>query len=608
MDIFGVLQMLGGLCLFLFGMETMGDGLTRTSGNKLEKILGSLTSSVPRGVLLGCAVTAVIQSSSATTVMLVGFVNSGLMRLSQVIPVIMGANIGTTVTAWLLSLASIDGSSFFIQMLKPMSFSPILAAIAIGFMMFTKNEKKHNIGLILIGFAVLMYGMDIMSSAVEPLKDVPEFVNILTMFSNPVLGVLAGAVFTAAIQSSSASVGILQALCMTGSVTYGAAIPIIMGQNIGTCITAILSSIGANKGAKRVAAVHLSFNIIGTVIFLCVFYIGNAIFQFDFLGNRVNPANIAIVHSIFNITSTLLLLPFCKQLEKLANILVKDAPEKKAQDQTLQLLDERFLETPSIAAGQCRKVADKMANLSRDCVFRAMDMIGNYTDSAAEYVSALESKIDRYEDALGAYIVRLEREELNQNDSRLLNLILHSIGDLERISDHAKNISETAEEMDRKNVQFSEAAQEEVRVYMDAVREIVNMATDAFIRLDMELAGSVEPLEEVIDTLNAEVKDRHIERLRKGTCTIELGFMLSDLSTNLERVADHCSNLAVCTIETQKNEFDMHKYLKTVKKYDTDHFKERERIYESKYALPQEAEAAAAASAAIPQTPRQSDR
>ena len=608
MDIFGVLQMLGGLCLFLFGMETMGDGLTRTSGNKLEKILGSLTSSVPRGVLLGCAVTAVIQSSSATTVMLVGFVNSGLMRLSQVIPVIMGANIGTTVTAWLLSLASIDGSSFFIQMLKPMSFSPILAAIAIGFMMFTKNEKKHNIGLILIGFAVLMYGMDIMSSAVEPLKDVPEFVNILTMFSNPVLGVLAGAVFTAAIQSSSASVGILQALCMTGSVTYGAAIPIIMGQNIGTCITAILSSIGANKGAKRVAAVHLSFNIIGTVIFLCVFYIGNAIFQFDFLGNRVNPANIAIVHSIFNITSTLLLLPFCKQLEKLANILVKDAPEKKAQDQTLQLLDERFLETPSIAAGQCRKVADKMANLSRDCVFRAMDMIGNYTDSAAEYVSALESKIDRYEDALGAYIVRLEREELNQNDSRLLNLILHSIGDLERISDHAKNISETAEEMDRKNVLFSEAAQEEVRVYMDAVREIVNMATDAFIRLDMELAGSVEPLEEVIDTLNAEVKDRHIERLRKGTCTIELGFMLSDLSTNLERVADHCSNLAVCTIETQKNEFDMHKYLKTVKKYDTDHFKERERIYESKYALPQEAEAAAAASAAIPQTPRQSDR
>ena len=607
MDIFGVLQMLGGLCLFLFGMETMGDGLTRTSGNKLEKILGSLTSSVPRGVLLGCAVTAVIQSSSATTVMLVGFVNSGIMRLSQAIPVIMGANIGTTATAWLLSLAAIDGSSFFIQMLKPMSFSPILAAIAIGFMMFTKNEKKHNIGLILIGFSVLMYGMDIMSSAVEPLKDVPEFVNILTMFSNPVLGVLAGAVFTAAIQSSSASVGILQALCMTGSVTYGAAIPIIMGQNIGTCITAILSSIGANKGAKRVAAVHLSFNIIGTMIFLSVFYIGNAILQFDFLGNRVNPANIAIIHSIFNISATLLLLPFCKQLEKLANVLVKDTPEKKAQDETLQLLDERFLETPSIAAGQCRKVADKMANLSRDCVFRAMDMIGNYTDSAAEYVSALESKIDRYEDALGAYIVRLEREDLNQSDSRLLNLILHSIGDLERISDHAKNISETAEEMDRKNVQFSEAAQEEVCVYMDAVREIVNMATDAFIHLDMELAGSVEPLEEVIDTLNAQVKDRHIERLRKGTCTIELGFMLSDLSNNLERVADHCSNLAVCTIETQKNEFDMHKYLKTVKKYDTDHFKERERIYESKYALPQTAEAAAAADA-IPQTPRQSDR
>ena len=537
MDIFGVLQMLGGLCLFLFGMETMGDGLTKASGNKLEKILGSLTSSVPRGVLLGCAVTAVIQSSSATTVMLVGFVNSGIMRLAQAIPVIMGANIGTTATAWLLSLASIDGSSFFIQLLKPMSFSPILAAIAIGFMMFTKNEKKHNIGLVLIGFAVLMYGMDIMSSAVEPLKDVPQFVSILTMFSNPVLGVLAGAVFTAAIQSSSASVGILQALCMTGSVTYGAAIPIIMGQNIGTCVTAIISSIGANKGAKRVAAVHLSFNIIGTVIFLCIFYIGNAIVQFDFLGERVNPANIAIIHSIFNVCATILLLPFCKQLEKLANLLVKDVPDKKKQDETLQLLDERFLETPSIAAGQCRRVAEKMANLS--------------------------------------------------NDSRMLNLILHSIGDLERISDHAKNISETAAEMDRKGAVFSQEAQNEVQVYMDAVREIVNMAVEAFIKQDMELAGNVEPLEEVIDTINAEVKDRHIARLQQGTCTIELGFMLSDLSNNMERVADHCSNLAVCTIETQKNEFDMHKYLKTIKKYDTAHFKERESAYEKKYMLPE---------------------
>ena len=590
MDIFGVLQMLGGLCLFLFGMETMGDGLTRTSGNKLEKILGSLTSSVPRGVLLGCAVTAVIQSSSATTVMLVGFVNSGIMRLSQAIPVIMGANIGTTATAWLLSLASIDGSSFFIQMLKPMSFSPILAAIAIGFMMFTKNEKKHNIGLILIGFAVLMYGMDIMSSAVEPLKDVPEFVNILTMFSNPVLGVLAGAVFTAAIQSSSASVGILQALCMTGSVTYGAAIPIIMGQNIGTCITAILSSIGANKGAKRVAAVHLSFNIIGTVIFLSVFYIGNAILQFDFLGNRVNPANIAIIHSIFNISATLLLLPFCKQLEKLANILVKDAPEKKAQDETLQLLDERFLETPSIAAGQCRKVADKMANLSRDCVFRAMDMIGNYTDSAAEYVSALESKIDRYEDALGAYIVKLEREDLNQSDSRLLNLILHSIGDLERISDHAKNISETAEEMDRKNVQFSEAAQEEVRVYMDAVREIVNMATDAFIRLDIELAGSVEPLEEVIDDINKTIGKHHMKRLRNGKCTIELGMILSDIATHMERISDHCSNIVIYEQQLTDSSIQEHEYVEKLDFEESRIFQEEFEQFKNKYSLKRNAQ------------------
>ena len=588
MDIFGALQMLGGLCLFLFGMETMGDGLTRASGNKLEKILGSLTSSVPRGVLLGCAVTAVIQSSSATTVMLVGFVNSGLMRLSQVIPVIMGANIGTTVTAWLLSLASIDGSSFFIQMLKPMSFSPILAAIAIGFMMFTKNEKKHNIGLVLIGFAVLMYGMDIMSSAVEPLKDVPGFIRILTMFSNPVLGVLAGAVFTAAIQSSSASVGILQALCMTGSVTYGAAIPIIMGQNIGTCITAILSAIGANKGAKRVAAVHLSFNIIGTVIFLCVFYIGNAIVQFDFLGDRVNPANIAIIHSIFNIASTILLLPFCKQMEKLANLLVKDVPEKKAKDETLQLLDERFMETPSIAAGQCRKVAEKMAQLSRDCVFRAMDMIGSYTEEADAYVSLLESKIDRYEDALGAYIVKLEREELNRDDSKMLNLILHSIGDLERISDHAVNIVEAAEEMHSKKIKFSQQALRELPVIVNAVSEILDMSINAFVNNDVNLAKNVEPLEDVIDQLRSDLKTRHIERLRNGKCTIELGFILQDLLTNFERVSDHCSNIAVYLIQISDNSMDTHEYMNELKKLDRSEFMDEFNDYKNKYILPEQ--------------------
>lgn len=585
MDIFDVLQMIGGLCLFLFGMETMGDGLTRTSGSKLEGILSSLTSSVPKGVLLGCVVTAVIQSSSATTVMLVGFVNSGIMQLRQAIPVIMGANIGTTATAWLLSLTSIDGDSVFMQLLKPMSFSPILAAVAIVFMMFMKSEKKYNIGMILIGFAVLMYGMDIMSSAVEPLKDVPEFVSILTMFSNPVLGVAAGAVFTAAIQSSSASVGILQALCLTGSVTYGTAIPIIMGQNIGTCVTAILSSIGANKGAKRVAAVHLSFNIIGTVIFLVAFYAANAVLSFDFMGDVVNPANIAIIHSIFNIASTAVLLPFYKQLEKLAILVVKDAPEKKVQDETLTLLDERFLDTPSVAVLQCKKVAAKMAQLSRDSIMAAMGLIESFDDDKFNYVDLLESKIDRYEDTLSAYIVKLERQELSNDDNTALSAILHNVGDLERISDHAKNISESALELHQKRINFSPDAEREVGIFMNAVREIVNLAVDSFVEKDVEMAASVEPLEEVIDEIHADVKNRHIERLRKGICTIELGFILSDLGTNLERVADHCSNLAICTIEAAEGAFDMHRYTSRIKKYDVDEFEQKERGFEAKYSL-----------------------
>lgn len=585
MDIFDVLQMIGGLCLFLFGMETMGDGLTRTSGSKLEGILSSLTSSVPKGVLLGCVVTAVIQSSSATTVMLVGFVNSGIMQLRQAIPVIMGANIGTTATAWLLSLTSIDGDSVFIQLLKPMSFSPILAAVAIVFMMFMKSEKKYNIGMILIGFAVLMYGMDIMSSAVEPLKDVPEFVSILTMFSNPVLGVAAGAVFTAAIQSSSASVGILQALCLTGSVTYSTAIPIIMGQNIGTCVTAILSSIGANKGAKRVAAVHLSFNIIGTVIFLAAFYAANAVLSFDFMGDVVNPANIAIIHSIFNIASTAVLLPFYKQLEKLAILVVKDAPEKKAQDETLTLLDERFLDTPSVAVLQCKKVAAKMAQLSRDSIMAAMGLIESFDDDKFNYVDLLENKIDRYEDTLSAYIVKLERQELSNDDNTALSAILHNVGDLERISDHAKNISESALELHQKRINFSPDAEREVGIFMNAVREIVNLAVDSFVEKDVEMAASVEPLEEVIDEIHADVKNRHIERLRKGICTIELGFILSDLGTNLERVADHCSNLAICTIEAAEGAFDMHRYTSRIKKYDVDEFEQKERGFEAKYSL-----------------------
>jgi len=586
MDIFDVLQMVGGLCLFLFGMETMGDGLKRASGSRLEEILGNLTSSVPRGVILGAVVTAVIQSSSATTVMMVGFVNSGIMQLRQAIPVIMGANIGTTATAWILSLTGVSGDSVLIQMLKPMSFSPILAAVAIVFMMFLKSEKKYNIGMVLIGFAVLMYGMDIMGDAVEPLKEVPEFVSVLTMFSNPVLGVAAGALFTAAIQSSSASVGILQTLCATGAVTYGTAIPIIMGQNIGTCITAIMSSIGANKGAKRVAAVHLSFNMIGTVVFLVAFYAANAVLQFSWLGNVMQPHHIAVVHSLFNVAATLMLLPFTKQLESLACRVVKDTEEEKSRDTTLNLLEERFLESPDFAASQCRTVAVKMANLTRDCILAALNLMEKFDRDKCDYVYLLEEKIDRYEDALGAYIVKLSREEVSQADNRMLAMILHNIGDLERISDHAKNIAETAEEFHSKGMEFSPSAKAEVTVFMEAVRDIVNMAVEAFEHDDVKLASEVEPLEDVIDMIHAEIKSSHVKRLQEGICTIEQGFILNDLGTNLERVADHCSNLAVCTIEQARGEFDMHHYLGDVKKFDTDGFEDKMNYYREKYSLP----------------------
>lgn len=586
MDIFDVLQMVGGLCLFLFGMETMGDGLKRASGSKLESILGNLTSSVPRGVILGAVVTAVIQSSSATTVMMVGFVNSGIMQLRQAIPVIMGANIGTTATAWILSLTGLEGGNFFMQMLKPMSFSPILAAVAIVFMMFLKSEKKYNIGMVLIGFAVLMYGMDIMGDAVEPLKEVPEFVSILTMFSNPILGVVAGALFTAAIQSSSASVGILQALCSTGAITYGSAVPIIMGQNIGTCITAILSSIGANKGAKRVAAVHLSFNLIGTILFLAVFYSANAVLQFDFLGDSMEPWNISVIHSVFNIGVTLVLLPFTGLLEKLAIKMVKETEEEKSKDTTLNLLEDRFLESPDFAASQCRTVAVKMANLTRDSIMAAMNLMEKFDRDKCDYVYLLEDKIDRYEDALGAYIVKLSRLDIGQAENKMLSMILHNIGDLERISDHAKNIAETAEELHTKGLEFSPSAKAEVAVFMNAVRDIVNLAVDSFEQENVEMASEVEPLEDVIDMIHSAVKGRHVQRLQEGICTIEQGFILNDLGTNLERVADHCSNLAVCVIEQARGQFDMHHYLSDVKKFDADGFEEKMNKYQAKYTLP----------------------
>ena len=592
MDFFGVLQLIGGLCLFLFGMETMGGGLTRASGSKLEQILENLTSSVPRGVLLGCVVTAVIQSSSATTVMLVGFVNSGIMQLRQAIPVIMGANIGTTITAWLLSMTGIEGDNFFVQMLNPMSFSPILAVIAIVFILFSKNERRKNIGYVFIGFAVLMYGMDMMSSSVEPLKDVPEFVNILTMFSNPVLGVAAGTLFTAAIQSSSASVGILQALCMTGSITYATVIPIIMGQNIGTCITAILSAIGANKGAKRVAAVHLSFNIIGTVLFMVVFYAINAVFPFAFMDSAANAAGIAVIHTTFNIIATAVLLPFSGTLEKLATLTVRDNDTVERIDD-FQLLDERFLSNPAFAVEQCKVVTDRMAELTREAIFDAINLIdgGAYTQEMADRVEALETKIDRYEDKLGTYMVKLSRAKLSQKDGHTLSLLLHSISDFERISDHAVNLMDSVQEMHDKKMNFSSAAAGELHVFADAVRDIVNRSFDSFLHDDVKLAKTVEPLEACIDDINVNVKSRHIERLTTGQCTIELGFVLTDISTNFERVSDHCSNIAVYQIQVPKDEYDTHEYLQNVKHQEHAEFDREEMAYEKRYRLPDVAKA-----------------
>ncbi len=587
MSIFDILSMVGGLALFLYGMHAMGEGLSKLSGGKLERILEKLTSSPIKGVLLGAAVTAVIQSSSATTVMVVGFVNSGIMRLSQAINIIMGANVGTTITSWVLSLSGVEGDSFFIQLLKPSSFSPVLALIGVCFLLFSKNAKRQDIGTILVGFAVLMTGMDTMSGAVKPLADVPEFTNILTMFSNPLLGLLAGAVLTAVIQSSSASVGILQALCVTGAIHYDTALPIIMGQNIGTCITALLSGIGATKNARRASVVHLYFNLIGTALFMTGFYLLNIVVNFSFLEKAAGPVGIALIHSIFNIVATLVLLPFSKGLEKLAYLTIRDGKEEvlvKAEE--FQLLDERFLDKPAFAVQQCKAVAAKMAELSKEAIILALDMLQSYHQEKFEEVCKMEEYVDRYEDELGTYLVRLSSRNLTEKDSRTISMLLHCIGDFERISDHAINISEAAKEMNDKNMTFSEDAIKEIYVFAEAIREIVETAVEVFIHDDITMARLVEPLEEVVDNLNIEMKSRHITRLREGKCTIEMGFILSDLTTNYERVADHCSNIAVCLIQIHANGFDMHEYLDTLDKGENTLFREKYLSYKAKYMLP----------------------
>lgn len=572
----------GGLALFLYGMKVMGAGLEKLSGGKLERILERLTSNKIKGVLLGLVVTAVLQCSSATTVMVVGFVNSGIMQLSQATGVIMGANIGTTVTAWLLSLSGIQGSGF-LQMLNPSFFAPILAIIAVFILSLKKKGRKHDVATILIGFGLLMIGMDTMKAAIEPLADNPDFAGLMTMFSNPVLGVICGAVVTAIMQSSSASVGILQAVSSTGTLTFGGAIPIIMGQNIGACVPALISSAGTTKNGKRAAMIHLYFNVIGTILFLGLYLILNQIFHFSFDGVPVSPVTIAIVHTVFNTAAVLVMLPFSKLLEKLARLTIRDG---KTTDENYGLLDERFLSTPSFAIDQCHTLSVKMATLTQSTLGDAINLLSVYDPGQGEKIIENENMVDEYEDKIGTYLVKLNSKDISDKDSKEISLLLHCIGDIERISDHAVNILEAAQEMYTKGLSFSDKAKEELRIYISAVMEIVDIAFSAFETENLEKAKTVEPLEEVIDNLRNELKKHHIKRLRKGKCTIETGFVLQDLLTNFERIADHCSNIAVCLIQIQEDSFEAHEYINELKRTEDTFFLENFTAYSEKYALP----------------------
>lgn len=591
MDIFGVLTLVGGLALFLYGMETMSSALSKASGGRLEQILEKLTSSKWKGVLLGALVTAVIQSSSATTVMVVGFVNSGIMRLSQAVGVIMGANIGTTATSWILSLASLEGDSLLVQLLKPSTFTPVLAAVGVVIVLFSKKEKQRDWAQVLLGFAVLMFGMETMSSAVEPLASDPAFMRLFTMFQNPLLGLAAGAVLTAIIQSSSASVGILQALAATGAVSWGAAVPIIMGQNIGTCVTALLSSVGAQRNAKRAALVHLYFNIIGTAIFMAVFYGLDALVGFSFLGQAVSAAGIAVVHSVFNVFATLVLLPFSQVLEKLACLTV---PPQKAETDVApegaspaMRLDERFLQSPGIALEQCGVAARDMAACAEEALGLAIGLLSQYDEERAAQVAGLEAQVDGYEDALGTYLVKLSGCELSAEQSREVSLYLHCLGDFERICDHAVNVTDSAKELHEKGLSFSPQGRAELDVYTSAVARILNLAVTAFRTREEEPARAVEPLETVIDGLREELKARHVQRLRTGVCTIEMGFILTDVVTDCERVADHCSNIAMTLLQTQQEKTAApHAYAKTLAAQAPEFFQNTSRRFAQEYALP----------------------
>ncbi|MCD8328418.1 MAG: Na/Pi cotransporter family protein [Ruminococcus sp.] len=565
MDIFSVLTLIGGLVLFLYGMNVMSQGLERLAGGKLEKLFDKLTSNPFKGFLLGFSVTAIIQSSSATTVMLVGFVNSGIMKLRQSISIIMGANIGTAVTAWILSLTGIEGGSFWLEMLKPSSFTPILALIGIICYMFLKEDKYKYIGSILLGFTVLMFGMDTMSGAVEPLQDMPEFSNMLLMFDNPILGILVGAVLTAVIQSSSASVGILQALSSTGAVRFSTALPIILGQNIGTCITAVLSAIGTNKNAKRVAIIHLLFNIIGTVLCVVIYYPLNAVFEFAFASMTVDALDIAIIHTLFKVATTVVLFPFIGALEKMSYLIIRDKKTDEDDLEQAPVIDERFMSTPSFALAQCKTHMVKMAKLAKKNIMDAISLVRNWDKVVAQKIAETEKAVDKYEDVLGTYLVKLSGQEMSQQDSRTASTILHTISDLERISDHAKNICASAKELHDKKLTLSKKAQSELDVLFNAIEEILDLTVTAVRDNDLYSAYLVEPLEEVVDQLRTKLKSRHIKRLQKGTCSMETGFIYIDLLTSLERVSDHCSNVAVCLIQVSDDNFETHEYLRTVK-------------------------------------------
>lgn len=581
MEIFDLFTLFGGLALFLYGMNVMSGGLGKLSGGKLEVSLKKLSSNRFKALALGAGITIAVQSSSAVTVMLVGLVNSGIMSISQTIGVIMGSNIGTTLTPWITSLSGLGSNNFFLRMLQPSSFAPVIAFVGIVIIMMSKKQKRKDIGEIMLGFAILMIGMELMGDSVEGIKNMEGIENVLVMFDNPLFGVLMGALITGIIQSSAASVAMLQTLSLSVGLTFGQALPIIMGQNIGTCVTALISSIGVNKNAKKVAVVHISFNIIGTTVCLLVFYGLHAIFNFALVGMQIDGFGIAITHTIFNVATTLLLLPFTKLLERIANFVIKTDNE----EQKNTFIDERLLSTPAVAISECYSKTVEMAELSKESIQKVIPLLSKYDKSLAEEILALEDRVDKYEDDLGTVLVKISSKELSEADSKKVSVCLHSIGDFERLSDHAVNLLKVAEEMNVKGITFSQKAITELQVLTNSITEIVDITIESFKNNDTGEAFKVEPLEQVIDKLIAEIKSNHIERLQRGNCTIELGFILSDLLNNYERISDHCSNVAVAIIEVDQNTFVAHEYLNTLKTSHEQRFEEYYDEYKTKYSL-----------------------